>query len=122
MKQFIRSRGEMPSQRVVRTAALAMLLAFLVGQSSMLCAPLCMLQGHAVMAMSSPEANQGMACHSGKAVVSPPTIEGSLATMLPSQVTPLLPSFRLVAVHFAPPASARLRQFPPQDPPPPRSV
>ena len=122
MKQGIHSSGERPSRRLVRVAALAMLLAFLVGQSSMLCAPLCLLQGHAAMAMQSSDANQGMPCHSGKVVISPPAIEGLLATMLPSDATPQLPSLRFLAVRFAPPASAQLHQLPPQDPPPPRSV
>ena len=122
MKQGIRSSGEMPSRRLARMAALTMLLAFLVGQSSMLCAPLCLLQGHGVMTMTSSDANHGMPCHSGKVVVTPPAVAGSLATMLPSQANPLLPSLRLVAVHFVPPASGQLRQLPPQDPPPPRSV
>ena len=99
-----------------------MLLAFLVGQSSMLCAPLCLLQGHAVMAMPSLDANHGMPCHSSKVVASPPAVAELLATMLPSQATPQLPSLRFVAIRFAPPASADLYQLPPQDPPPPRSV
>jgi hypothetical protein len=121
MKQRIRSSGEMPSHRLVRLAALAMLLAFLIGQSSMLCAPLCLLQGHTVMVMQSPDVSH-VPCHSGKVIASPLAVAESLATMLPSQATPLLLSLRLVAVRFAPPALAQLHQLPPQDPPPPRSV
>jgi hypothetical protein len=122
MAQGDQSTRALRSRRLVRLAALAMMLAFLVGQSSMLCAPLCLLEGHAVMAMSSPDANHGMPCHSSKVVASPPAVAGLLATMLPSQATPQLPSLRLLAIRFAPPASGQLYQLPAQDPPPPRSV
>jgi hypothetical protein len=122
MKQGIRSSGEMPSRRLVRWAALATLLGFLVGQSSMLCVPLCLLQGHAVMTMTSTDASHGLPCHSGKVIVSPPAVAGSLVTTIPSQATPLLPSLRLIDVPFASPPPGQLRQLPPQDPPPPRSI
>jgi hypothetical protein len=122
MAQGDQSSRALRSRRLVRLAALAMLLAFLVGQSSMLCAPLCLLEGHAAMTMPSLDANHGMPCHSGKVVASPPAVVGLLATMLPSRATPQLPSLRLLAIRFAPPASAQLYQLPAQDPPPPRSV
>src|SRR4051812_45652875 len=115
MAQGDQSTRALRSRRLVRLAALAMLLAFLMGQSSMLCAPLCLLEGHTVMAMSSADANHGMPCHSGKVVASPPAVTGLLATMLPSQATPELPSPRFLAIRFAPAASAYRYQLPSQD-------
>ena len=121
MKQGIGSSGNMPSRRLAQLAAPTTLLAFLVGQSSVFCLPLCLLEGHAAMALPSPAVNHAMPCHSGKVAVSPPAVGGSLA-MVPSRSTPLLLSFLLLAIRFAPPVSADLYQLPPQDPPPPRSV
>ncbi|HEY4649712.1 MAG TPA: hypothetical protein VIG95_11400 [Gemmatimonadales bacterium] len=103
---------------------MATLTAFLVGQSWMLCAPLCLIQGHAPMSMASASLHQShaMPCHSDLVLESPAALATSLATMLPSRVTPMLALPRLVAVSFAPVVPLQLRQLPPRDPPPPRSL
>jgi hypothetical protein len=124
MRPSSRSASATPSRPLVRLAALLTLSAFLVGQSWMLCAPLCLIQGHAPMSMATASMHQShtMPCHSDLVVESPASLAASLATMLPSRVTPVLALPRLVDVSFAPVLSVQLRQLPPRDPPPPRSL
>jgi hypothetical protein len=124
MRPSSRSLRETPSRPLVRLAALLMLSAFLVGQSWMFCAPLCLIQGHAPMSMASASMHQShtMPCHSDQVIESPAALAALLATMLPSQVASMLTLPRLVAVSFAPVLPVQLQQLPPRDPPPPRSL
>jgi hypothetical protein len=108
---------------LVRSIGLLTVAAFLLAQSWMVCAPLCLLQGHARVAVSASE-YQGhvMHCHSDDVVLSQlPTVQ-SLGNMLPTRVTLPLPPLRIVAVRFEPPAPIHLQQVPPADPPPPRPL
>jgi hypothetical protein len=108
---------------LVRLIGLLTVAAFLLAQSWMVCAPLCLLQGHARVALAASQ-YQGhvMHCHSDNVVVSQLPTAQSLGNMLPARVAlPLLP-FRLVAISFAPPAPIHLQQIPPAEPPPPRPI
>jgi hypothetical protein len=108
---------------LVRSVGLLTVAAFLLAQSWMVCAPLCLLQGHARVALGASQ-YQGhvMHCHSDNAVLSQLPTAQSLGTMLPARVAlPLLP-LPVVAISFAPPAAIHFQQIPPADPPPPRSV
>jgi|tagenome__1003787_1003787.scaffolds.fasta_scaffold20808819_3 hypothetical protein len=124
MRPSSRFLSDTPSRPLVRLGALVLLTAFLVGQSWMLCAPLCLMQGHAAMSMASGSMHQGhtMPCHSDQVLESPAALAASLATMLPSQVASLLIVPRTVAVSFAAVLPVQLQQLPPRDPPPPRSL
>jgi len=108
---------------LVRSVGLLTLAAFLLAQSWMVCAPLCLLQGHARVALAASQF-QGhvMHCHSDNVVVSQMPTAQSLDNMLPTRVAAPLSSLRVVAIRFAPPAPIHLQQIPPADPPPPRSV
>jgi hypothetical protein len=108
---------------LVRLVGLLTVAAFLLGQSWMVCAPLCLLQGHAIVAHGAPQ-YQGhvMHCHSSNAVLSQLPTAQSLGNMLPARVAPPLLPVRVVAVRFAPPTAIHVQQVPPADPPPPRSV
>ena len=108
---------------LVRLVGLLTVAAFLLAQSWMVCAPLCLLQGHARVTLGASQ-YQGhvMHCHSGNVVVSQPPTTQSLGNMLPARVAPPLPPLRVVAIRFAPPAPIHFQQVPPADPPPPRSV
>jgi hypothetical protein len=110
------------SRPLARLAAVATLAAFLVAQSWIVCAPLCLLEGHARVAMA---ASAGQAhtehCHSHNVMSTElPTIQ--LGSMVPVSLAQLLPAPRVVTIRFAPPASVQLQQIPPAEPPPPRSV
>jgi hypothetical protein len=124
MRPSSRFTRDTHSRPLARLAALLTLTAFLVGQSWMLCAPLCLIQGHAPMSMASASMHQNhtMPCHSDLVIESPAAVAASLAIMLPSQVTPILALPRLVDVSFAAVLPIQLQQLPPRDPPPPRSV
>jgi hypothetical protein len=100
-----------------------MLGAFLVAQPWIVCAPLCLLQGHAaVAAAASQYQGHTLHCHSDRVMQSElPTVQ-SLGSMLPAQPVQLLPSFQVVTIRFAPPAAVHVQQIPSADPPPPRSV
>jgi hypothetical protein len=103
--------------------AAATLAAFLVAQSWVVCAPLCLLEGHAMVAMTT--SNSGghiLHCHADKVTPSELPATAVLGTMLPVELPPLLPLPRLVSVRFAPPASVQLQHIPVAEPPPPRSV
>jgi hypothetical protein len=108
---------------LVRSVGLLALAAFLLAQSWMVCAPLCLLQGHARVALAASQfEGHVMHCHSDNVVLSQLPTGQSLGNMLPTRVAaPLLP-FRVVAVCFIPPAPIHLQQVPPADPPPPRPV
>ena len=113
----------MPRTPLVRSVGLLTLAAFLLAQSWMVCAPLCLLQGHARVALAASQyQGQVMHCHSGDVVVSQmPTVQ-SLDNMLPARVAAPLSPLRVVAIRFIPPAPIHLQQGPPADPPPPRPV
>ena len=115
---------EIRSRPLARLAAVATLAAFLVAQSWIVCAPLCLLEGHARFAMAaSPGHQHNGHCHSDNVVSSELPVIQPLAGMLPGPVAQLQPSpSRVVSVAFAPPASFHLQQIPPAEPPPPRSV
>jgi hypothetical protein len=108
---------------LVRSVGLLTLAAFLLAQSWMVCAPLCLLQGHARVALTTSQfQGRAMHCHSDNVVVSQLPTAPSLDNMLPARVAPLLSPLRVVAIRFAPPAPIQLQQVPPADPPPPRPV
>ena len=108
---------------LVRLVGLLTVAAFLLGQSWMVCAPLCLLQGHARVALGASQyEGHVMHCHSGDVVVSQLPTAQSLDSMLPARVAPPLSPLRVVAVRFAPPAPIHFQQVPPADPPPPRPV
>jgi hypothetical protein len=113
----------MPRTPLVRSVGLLTVAAFLLAQSWMVCAPLCLLQGHARVALAASQF-QGhvMHCHSGDVVVSQLPTAQSLDNMLPTRVAAPLSPLRVVAIRFAPPAPIHLQQIPPADPPPPRPV
>jgi hypothetical protein len=113
----------MPRTPLVRSVGLLALAAFLLAQSWMVCAPLCLLQGHARVALAASQ-YQGhvMHCHSGDVVLSQMPTAQSLDNMLPTRVAPLLSPLRVVAIRFTPPAPIHLQQIPPAEPPPPRLV
>ena len=108
---------------LVRLVGLLTVAAFLLAQSWMVCAPLCLLQRHARVALSASQfEGHIMHCHSDNAVLSQLPTAQSLGTMLPARAAlPLLP-LPVVAISFAPPAAIHLQQIPSADPPPPRSV
>ena len=108
---------------LVRLVGLLTVAGFLLAQSWMVCAPLCLLQGHARGALGASQ-YQGhvMHCHSDNAVLSQLPTAQSLGNMLPTRVAPALPPLRVVAIRFAPPVPIKLQQIPPADPPPPRPV
>jgi hypothetical protein len=123
MRQSTPSSRQTHSRALARLAAVATLAAFLVAQSWMVCAPLCLLQGHGKVAMvASHYQDHLLQCHSNRVVASvPPTIQ-SLGTMLPVGAAQLLPPSRIVSVRFVPPAPVQLQHIPRADPPPPRFV
>jgi hypothetical protein len=109
--------------RLVRLVGLLTVAAFLLAQSWMVCAPLCLLQRHARVTLSASQyEGHIMHCHSGDVVVSQLPTAQSLGTMLPARVAPPLLPLPVVAISFAPPAPIHFQQVPPADPPPPRSV
>jgi hypothetical protein len=113
----------MPRTPLVRLVGLLTVAAFLLAQSWIVCAPLCLLQGHARVALAASQF-QGhvMHCHSDNVVMSQMPTAQSLDNMLPTRVAAPLSPLRVVAIRFAPPAPIHLQQSPPADPPPPRSV
>jgi hypothetical protein len=112
------STGIMPRNLV----AAGTLLAFLVAQPWLVCAPLCLVNGHAQVAVAASQYQDHVIhCHSDKVVLELPSAQ-SLGSMLPAQLVQLPPSFRIVTIHFAPPAAVHLQQVPTAEPPPPRSV
>jgi hypothetical protein len=113
----------MPRTPLVRLVGLLTVASFLLAQSWMVCAPLCLLQGHARVALAASQyQSHVMHCHSDNMVVSQLPTAQSLGNMLPVRVALPLPSLRVVAIRFAPPAPIHLQQVPPADPPPPRPV
>jgi hypothetical protein len=108
---------------LIRSVGLLTLAAFLLAQSWMVCAPLCLLQGHARVALAASQyQSHVMHCHSDNVVMSQLPAAQSLDNMLPTRVAAPLSPLRVVAVRFAPPAPIHLQQIPPADPPPPRTV
>jgi hypothetical protein len=115
-----RETGSHPLARLVAAATLA---AFLVAQPWIVCAPLCLLQGHAkVAAAASQYQDHIIHCHSDKVVRSELPTTQSLGSMLPARLIPQLPPLQVVTTRFASPAAVHLQQIPSADPPPPRSV
>jgi hypothetical protein len=109
-----------PLSRLVATAAL---VAFLLAQPWVVCAPLCLLHGHAKVALAASQYQDRIIhCHSDNVVVSQLPTAQSLDSMLPARLAPPLSPLRVVAVRFAPPAPIHFQQVPPADPPPPRPV
>lgn len=108
---------------LVRLVGLLTVAAFLLAQSWALCVPLCLLQGHARVALAvSQYQGHVLHCHSDDVVLSQLPTAQSLGNMLPVRVALHLPLLRVVAVRFAPPPPIHLQQVPPADPPPPRPV
>ncbi|HEV7366247.1 MAG TPA: hypothetical protein VGN76_10415, partial [Gemmatimonadales bacterium] len=97
--------------------------AFLVAQPWIVCAPLCLFNGHAKVALAASQYQDHVIhCHSAKSIQSELPAVQALGTMLPARVVQLVPSFRVVTIRFASPAIIHLQQIPSADPPPPRSV
>ena len=122
MMQSNPSHRETTSRPLSRLVAAATLAVFLVAQPWVVCAPNCLLHGHAKVAMAASQYQDHVIhCHSDKVMRSElPT--ASLGSMLPEQSVPLLPSLRVVTIRFPAPAPVHLQQIPSADPPPPRSV
>jgi hypothetical protein len=109
-----------PLARLVATATLA---AFLLAQPWIVCAPLCLLQGHVKVAVAASQYHDHiMHCHSDKVIRSELPTAQLLGSMLPAGSVPLLPRLQVVTIRFASPAAVHLQQIPSADPPPPRSV
>jgi hypothetical protein len=114
---------ETRSRPLARLAAVTTLAAFLIAQSWIVCAPLCLLEGHARVAMATSHYQDHLLhCHSGKLVPAELPAVQSLGSMLPVSATPLLPSLPVVTIGFVPPALLHLQQIPSAEPPPPRSA
>jgi hypothetical protein len=123
MMQSNPSHRETTSRPLSRLVAAVTLAVFLLAQPWVVCAPLCLLQGHARVALSvSQYQGHVMHCHSDNVVLSQLPTAQSLGNMLPTRVAPALPPLRVVAIRFAPPVPIKLQQIPPADPPPPRPV
>jgi hypothetical protein len=120
MLQSNSSPRETTSRPLSRLVTAATLAAFLVAQSWIVCAPLCLLQAHA-RAVSQYQTHP-LHCHSNQVIQSELPATQSLGSMIPARAVPLLPPPRVVAVRFAEPLPAQLHQIPSADPPPPRSV
>ncbi len=113
---------ETHSRPLARLAATATLAAFLLAQSWIVCAPLCLLEGHAAIAMAAAPGHQHSEhCHSDN-VMSKELPAQPLGSMLPVQLAQLFPVSQVVTIRFAPPASVHFQQIPAAEPPPPRSV
>jgi hypothetical protein len=106
--------------RLAQLTAVATLAAFLLAQSWIVCAPLCLLEGHAAIAMA-PGHQHGEHCHSDN-VMSKELPAQPLGSMLPVQLAQPFPVSQVVTIRFAPPVSVQLQQIPVAEPPPPRSV
>jgi hypothetical protein len=114
---------ETHSRPLARLAATTTLAAFLLAQSWIVCAPLCLLEGHATVAMAASPGHQHSGhCHSDNVVSSELPVIQPLPSMLPMPVAQLLPPARVITIGFAPPAAIHFQQIPPAEPPPPRSV
>jgi hypothetical protein len=112
------------SRPLARLAAVTTLAAFLVAQSWIVCAPLCLLNGHAKVAVqASHYEDHVIHCHSDNVMHSELPVVQSLGSMLPVSPAQLLPPAPIVVtIGFAPPARVHLQQIPTAEPPPPRSV
>ena len=122
MVQSTPSYREPHSHPLPRLVATAALVAFLLAQPWVVCAPLCLLHGHAKVASAASQYQDRIIhCHSDK-VIRSELPSASLGSMLPEQSVPLLPSLRVVTIRFPAPAPVHLQQIPSADPPPPRSV
>lgn len=123
MMQSHPSHRETTSRALSRLVAAATLAAFLVAQPWVVCAPLCLLNGHAKVAVAASQYQSHLLhCHSDRVMQSELPTAQSLGSMLPAQLVQLLPSFRVVTIRFAPPAAVHFQQIPSADPPPPRSA
>ena len=116
-------RRETIPRSVSRLLAAATLAVFLVAQPWVVCAPLCLMQGHAKVAMAASQYQDHVIhCHSDKVMRSELPVEQTVGSMLPSRWVPVLPALRIVSLHLRAPTRIHLQQIPPADPPPPRSV
>jgi hypothetical protein len=123
MTQSNPSPRESTSRPLRRLAAVATLAAFLVAQSWAVCAPLCLLNGHAKVAVAASQYHDHVIhCHSDQAIRSELPAAQSLGSMLPTQWTPLLPPLRVVILDLGSSTPVHLQQIPSADPPPPRPV
>ena len=114
---------ETASRPLVRFVAAATLAAFLVAQPWVVCAPLCLLQGHVKVASAAADDHDHIIpCHSERVMRSELPIAHLLGSMLPARPALLLPPPRVVTIRFESPAAVHLQQIPSVDPPPPRSV
>jgi hypothetical protein len=114
----------MSSRPLSRLAGAATLAAFLIAQSWIVCAPLCLLvHRHAQVAVAASHYQDHVShCHSDRVVQGQLPAAQSLGSMLPMQGAPVLPSLRVVTHDFGPPARVHLQQNPSTDPPPPRAA
>lgn len=117
------SPREAISRPLSRLVMAATLVAFLVAQPWVVCAPLCLLNGHAQVAMAaSQHPDHVIHCHSDTVIRSELPAAQSLGSMLPARWVPVLPSLRVVILDLGSPTLAHVHQVPPADPPPPRPV
>lgn len=123
MRQSNKSPRKTTSRPLGRLAAAATLAAFLLGQPYVVCAPLCLIQGHAKVALAGSQYQEHIIhCHSDRVIRSELPTAQALGSMLPEQSIALLPPLRVVSIRFPSPAPVHLQQVPSADPPPPRSV
>jgi hypothetical protein len=123
MRQSHPSPRKTTSRPLSRLAGAATLAAFLIAQSWIVCAPLCLFNGHAKVAVAASQ-YQGhvLHCHSDKVIQGELPAAQSLGSMLPMHWVPVLPSPRVVTLDLGSPTRVHLQQIPSTDPPPPRSV
>lgn len=123
MLQSNPSHWETTSRPLRRVVAAATLAVFFVAQPWVVCAPLCLLHGHAKVAMAASQYQDHVIhCHSDKVITSELPTAQSLGSMLPTRWVPVLPPLRVVTFDLESPTPVHLQQVPSTDPPPPRSV
>ena len=123
MMQSNPSHRETTSRPLSRLVAAATLAVFLVAQPWVVCAPNCLLHGHAKVAMAASQYQDHVIhCHSDKVIQSELATAQSLGSMLPTRWVPVVPSLRVVTLDLGSPTLVHLQQVPSADPPPPRSV
>lgn len=115
------------SRPLARLLAGAVLGAFLVSQSWVLCAPLCLLQGHAAAVMAASDSHAHVKpCHSDHVMRSESTSQSSdlqtLGLMLPTRSVPVVRPLPVVTLALTPPTAVHLQQVSSVEPPPPRLV
>src|SRR4051812_29376872 len=111
MMQRHPTHKERISRPLSRLVAAAMLAVFPLAQPWAVCAPLCLLQGHAKVAVAASQYQDHVVhCHSDKVMLSELPAAQSLGSMLPARWAPMLPLLRVETVRLAPPAAVHPQQ------------